>query len=110
MRIRLFFISCFLSWWSYGFGQQQLEISLVTRYEQQAEYTSRFFNRYFTNDLTLSGLSQGIGVHYIRPVIKDVKFSLGIGLYQLGILKVRSIGRWGASDRRIIDYTHPIGI
>jgi hypothetical protein len=91
-------------------AQPRLEVTSTIRADEHGDYTTRYFSRSFTNDMTLKGISQGITVQYIQPVVKNIYCSFGVGYYRLAIQKIKSVGRFGPTESRTIDYHHPNGI
>lgn len=93
-----------------GVGQKSLEVSLLSRFDQHGEYTSRYFNNAATSNITLSGLSYGLNVSYLQPVLQKLKVQVGVGYYRLGINNITASNQWGTPPARTIDYRHPAGI
>jgi hypothetical protein len=95
-----------------GIAQKgSLELSIFSRYDKHADYTTRYGNRYYTNDVKLWGLSHGLQFSYLHPITEKLKASVGVGHYRLGIDKIRGTSPWSNNvTARNIDYTHPIGI
>lgn len=105
-----FFILLFLLIAFEGIGQKSLEVSLLSRFDKHAEYTSRYFDNAATSDIALSGISYGLHVNYLHPVLRKIKVKVGVGYYRLGINNVTATNHWGTSPARTIDYRHPAGI
>jgi hypothetical protein len=94
-----------------GQNKASLEISLYTRYDKHADYTTRYGDRSFTDALKLWGANHGLQFHYWHPIIKGLKAGVGIGYSKLGINKVRATSpRSSNAPGRTIDYTFPSGI
>lgn len=94
-----------------GFAQSRLEVGLASIYNKHADYTSRYFNEYYTHDITLSGVSYGLNINYVKPIGKKFNATVGMGYYRLGIDKVTATSsRWGTFHARAIDYRFPSGI
>lgn len=111
------FRACFFSVVLFGatvaYGQQSgaFELDLIARYDKHADYTSRFFNRSYTNDTRLWGRSFGVNFNYVHAIDKHVHASIGIGYYNLRIDKIRQTTPFGiTASGRNIDYQHPSGI
>ena len=92
------------------FAQPAIEVELLSRYDRHAKYTSRYFDRSYTNDITLSGISSGFNVKYVAPIVKNLSANFGIGYYRLGINNVTSTTPFGRPNSRTINYRHPLGI
>ena len=92
------------------FAQPAIEVELLSRYDRHAKYTSRYFDRSYTNDITLSGISSGFNVKYVTPILKNLSANFGIGYYRLGVNNVSFTTRFGRPNSRTIAYRHPQGI
>jgi hypothetical protein len=100
-----------LSFTAIGQANRSIDISLLTRYDKHADFTTRFGNRSYTNDIKLWGVSYGLNFNYLYPIIKGLKLSAGAGYYRLGINKIKGTTPWSRDvSSRSIDYTHPLGI
>lgn len=110
---KLFLLLLLGSLAQFGKGQNKasLELSTCSRYDQHADYTSRYGDRTYTNAMQLWGLSYGLSLSCLVPINKWLKLKAGAAYYQLGIDKVRSSSPWGEDiPTRTIDYNHPTGI
>jgi hypothetical protein len=96
---------------SFGQKSHSLEFGIIGQYDKHADYTTRFGNRSFTDDMELWGKSLGFHVNYKRSWHRYLNAKIGIGYYQLGIDKIRSPTRFNTiAKSRNIDYQHPSGI
>ena len=94
-----------------AFPQSRIEVGLLSTYSNHAKYTSRYFDRSYTNVITISGLNYGLNLNYVRPFSKNLNATVGLGYYRLGIDKVTSTtSMWGTANGRTIQYRHPEGI
>lgn len=90
---------------------KSIEINIAGRYDKHADYTTRYFNRSYTDDTKLSGGSFGLNFNYIQPVYRNLKIKIGIGYYGLGIDKIRQTTPFNlTASGRNIEYRHPLGI
>ncbi|MET0298209.1 MAG: hypothetical protein ABW036_00565 [Flavitalea sp.] len=86
-------------------------MDLVARYDKHADYTTRFGDRSYTDDISLWGISKGLQLKYFHPVTKNLSLSLGAGYHLLCIDKIRNTTPWSDNvSARTIDFTHPTGI
>lgn len=95
-----------------GFAQHKksLELILLSRYDQHADYTTRYFDRVFTSDIKLYGYSHSAGVSCLQPVQKHFHLKLGVNYYRLAIDKIDQRTRlFGKTTNRSIDYDYPQG-
>lgn len=96
---------------AYGQQQRAFELDLIGRYDKHADYTTRFFNRSYTNDTKLWGKSFGLNLNYVHAIDKHVNASIGAGYYHLGVDKIHQTTPFGIiASGRNIDYRHPSGI
>lgn len=110
---KLFLIPVAFLYFAISFGQKShsLEFGIIGQYDKHADYTTRFGNRSFTDDMELWGKSLGFHVNYKRSWHRYLNGKIGIGYYQLGIDKIRSPTRFNTiAKSRNIDYQHPSGI
>ena len=111
--IRLIFVSATLLIATIMQGQKtkRIEFDFVGRYDKHADYTTRFFDRSYTNDTKLWGKSFGVNFNYLHSIDKHFDFKVGIGYYNLGINKIRQTTPFNIiTTGRNIDYRHPSGI
>ena len=96
---------------SFGQKSHSLEFGITGQYDKHADYTTRFGNRSYTDDMELWGKSFGFHVNYKRSWNQYLNTKIGIGYYQLGIDKIRNLTRFNSIvTGRNIDYQHPLGI
>jgi len=72
-----------------GQNLKSIEIDIAWRYDKHADYTTRYFDRSYTNHTELSGNSVSLNFHYNQPVYRNLKMTIGIGYYKLGVDKIR---------------------
>ncbi len=95
----------------YGQKSNSVELALIGRYDKHADYTTRFFDRSYTNDTKLWGKSFGVNFNYIHSIDKHVNLKVGVGYYNLGIDKIRQTTPFNIiATGRNINYRHPSGI
>jgi hypothetical protein len=95
----------------YGQYQKSVELDIYGRYGKQADYTTRFFGRSYTNAVKLWGKSFGVSLSYNHPLKQHLKLNIGIGYYKLGIDKISQTTPFNTvSTGRNIDYQDPSGI
>lgn len=95
----------------YGQQNNSLELDIIGRYDKHADYTTRFGDRSYTNDIKLWGKSFGLSFNYNRSLYKHLKGKIGIGYYNLGIDKIRQTTPFNIiATGRNINYRHPSGI
>lgn len=110
-RLLILFLLGFFAQIGKGQNKVSLELSTYSRYDQHADYTSRYGDRSYTNAMQLWGLSYGLSMSCLLPINQWFKLKAGAAYYQLGIDKVRSSSPWGEDiPTRTIDYNHPTGI
>jgi hypothetical protein len=113
LMFKLFLITTSLVLTSMVFGQKmnRLELECHGRYDKHADYTTRFFDRSYTNDTKLSGKSFGFNINYLHQVYKYFDAKIGIGYFNLGIDKIRQTTPYNIiANGRTINYHHPSGI
>jgi hypothetical protein len=95
---------------SIGQNKKSVEIDVLGRFDKHANYTTRYFNRSYTNDTELWGKSIGINVNYIHPIGRNLKLKSGLGYYKLSVDKIRQTTPFGyISKGRAINYPAPDG-
>jgi len=110
---KVFFLSLLLlpSLDSIGQEKASIEVSLQSRYDKHADYTTRFGDRSYTDGIKLWGRSQGLQFSYLHPLTKHLKLRAGVGYYLLKVEKVKRTSPWSNNvPSRTIDYHHPSGI
>ena len=98
---------------SFANAQQRrsIELDIIGRYDKHADYTTRYYDRTYTNDTKLWGLSYGTNLKFLQPLTNRLKLKIGVGYYKLVIDKVRQSTRVNTvAPARTIDYNHPTGI
>jgi hypothetical protein len=104
-------LSLFIAAHIYGQGGKSFELDIIGRYDKQADYTTRYFGRSYTNDTRLWGKSYGFNFNFSQPIYKNLKFKIVIGYYRLGIDKIRQTTPFNTiATGRNLDYQHPSGI
>jgi hypothetical protein len=94
-----------------GQKSHSLEVGVFDQFDKHADYTTRYGNRSYTDDLELWGKSFGFNFNYKRSLNKYFNAKIGLGYYQLGIDKIRYPTRFNTIGRnRNIEYDHPLGI
>ncbi len=93
-----------------GICQKSVELTAFSRYDNHAQYLSRYFERSYINYITLAGISHGINLSYLQPAFPHLKVKGGIGYYRVGVEDITSTTPWGRPNTRAIDYRHPLGI
>jgi hypothetical protein len=94
-----------------GQNQRSIALSVYSRYDKHADYTTRYGDRTYTDAIKLWGASQGFRILYLQPVIKGLKAGVGFGYSKLGIDKIRATSsRYSNVPSRTIDYTFSSGI
>lgn len=107
----LFITLLLLTTIAYGQKSRSIELNLFSRYDKHADYTTRFFDRSYTNDTKLWGKSFGVNFNYVHLINKQFNARIGIGYYNLGIDEIRQTTPFNLiAIGRNIDYSHPIGI
>jgi len=87
-------------------NKDRIELTLSGRYDRHADYTTRFFDRSYTNNTQLSGMSYGLAFTYVHPVRKQLQLSFGAGYYSLGIDRVHQSTPFGIiAKARSTNYT-----
>ncbi len=112
MKLAIFLLVT-LSTSSFAQGQKakSIELDFMARYDKHADYTTRFFDRTFTNDMKLWGISYGANANFLQSITDKLKLKIGVGYYQLGINKIEQTGRLNLiAPARTIDFNHPTGI
>jgi hypothetical protein len=94
-----------------GQMRRNIEVDLHVRYEKHADFTTRFFERTYTDQVKLWGLSNGVNINFLQPISNKIKFKVGVGYYKLAMDKVRQSTRINTlAPGRTIDFEHPTGI
>jgi hypothetical protein len=86
-----------------------LELNSFSRYDFHAAYTTRYFERSYTDPIKLYGQSHGTDLAFVKSFGK-IKLNAGVGYYLLGVDKLKVKTPFGTSHTRTIDYHHPAGI
>lgn len=110
MRRGLFFLLCLSAAVTHAqvATYKSIEVTLLARWDKHADYTSRYFNRSYTNDIQLVGLSYGLSAAYKYQPAKHLYTKAGLGYYQLRVDELRSTTPFGIlASARNIDYTAP---
>ena len=95
----------------YGQKTKRIELDIIGRYEKQADYTTRFGDRSYTNNTKLWGKSFGFNIGYIASLYRHLNAKASIGYYNLGIDKIRQTTPFNLiATGRNINYRHPSGI
>jgi hypothetical protein len=90
-----------------GQSKKAIELSLLTRYDQHANYVSNFAGRAHNDTYKLYGTSYGINALYRQYITKSYSVYVGAGYYRLAIDKIRGplpLGIPGTRTARNIDY------
>ena len=94
-----------------GQNRKSIELDFIWRHDKHADYTTRYFERTYTNDTKLWGHSYGANVNFLQPLTHKLKLKIGVGYYQLGVDKIEQTTRVNTTaPARTIDYIHPTGI
>jgi len=92
-------------------NKSSLELTILSRYDLHADYTSRYFSRSYTDGTKLYGMSYGLSANYTHSFARHVNLTFGIGYYRLGIDKVRQATPFTSEARaRAINYPSSIQI
>ncbi len=91
------------------FGQtnKAIEISIIGRYDKQADYVSNFGGRVYNDTNRLYGISYGVSGIYRQKITKSNFVYFGLGYYQLRIDRIRGplpFNIPGTRTARSIDY------
>ena len=111
--LRMIFLIAAFSLTSFVKGQKRpsIEVDLHVRYDKHADFTTRFFERTFTNRVRLWGFSNGANFNFLQPLSNRLKLKVGIGYHKLVMDKVRQTNRGNlVSPARTIEFEHPTGI
>ncbi len=89
MKVTLLSISilCFLS--SFGQMKKSVEISILARHDQHADYVSNFGGRAYNDTNKLYGISYGINIGFRQRVSKSIFAYFSVGYYRLRIDKIK---------------------
>lgn len=68
---------------------RSIELSVLSRYDKHADYTSRYGSRSYTNYTQLGGISYGFTLGYRYPITRKLSAKVAAGYYRFGINKVR---------------------
>lgn len=94
-----------------GQKRKSIEVDAIVRYDKHADYTTRYFDRTYTNETKLWGVSCGANINFLQPLTDRLKLKIGVGYYKLVVDKVRQSTRVNTlSPARTINYNHPTGI
>lgn len=111
IRVLFLFLTLSISALVTGQTRRSIELEVVGRYDKHADYTTRYYDRTYTNDTKLWGHSFGANMNFLQPLTKGLKFKVGLGYYQLGVDKIEQTTRVNTiAPARTIDYNHPTGI
>ena len=94
-----------------GQKRKSIELDFIARHDKHADYTTRFFDRTYTNDTKLWGGSYGANVNFLQPITQALRLKMGAGYYQLAVDKIEQTTLVNTfAPARLIDYAHPAGI
>src|SRR5687767_14407305 len=94
-----------------GQNRIAIELSLLTRYDQHANYVSNFAGRVYNDTNKLYGTSYGINALYRQYITRSYSVYFGVDYYRLAIDKIRGpipFGIPGTRTARNIDYEDSI--
>lgn len=110
-RIPFVLLLCIIAVFANAQNKSSLELSILSRYDQHADYTTRYFSRTYTDDTKLSGMSYCLAANYMHSFFRNVSFTLGLGYYRTGIDKIKQATRFNANaSGRAINYPDSIQI
>jgi hypothetical protein len=110
-KILLLTLTVFVFAFSKGQSKNSIELNIFSRFDNHADYTTRFLSRASTNRTQLTGMSHGLNINYSKHLLNKMKLTFGLGYYQLRIDEIRQATNFGNyADSRVIDYHHPSGI
>lgn len=107
LKAALFFLSILFLTSSEGQKKRSIELSLIGRYDQHANYVSNYAGRSYNDTNKLYGISYGASIIYRKKFTKDISASLGVGYYKLAIDKIKGsmpFNTPGTRTARNIDY------
>lgn len=90
-----------------GQNKKSVELSLIGRYDQHANYVSNFAGRVYNDTNRLYGMSFGANIAFRKKISKRITASLGVGYYRLGVDKIKGsmpFGIQGTRTARNINY------
>jgi hypothetical protein len=107
-NVTICFVALIISANSYAQNKTAVELDLFARYDRHAHYTTRYFDRSFTDDIKLWGKSFGSNIRYRQNIFKRVNATAGAGYYMLRIDKIKSPTQFNTiSNKRVINYKLP---
>jgi hypothetical protein len=111
LRIILLFLTLSVVSFVQGQKKKSVELDFIGRYDKHTDYTTRFYDRTYTNNTKLWGYSYGANLNFLQPLTQKLKLKIGAGYYQLGVDKIEQTTRVNTiAPARTIDYNHPTGI
>ncbi|MBX9785207.1 MAG: hypothetical protein K2X48_18115 [Chitinophagaceae bacterium] len=111
LRLILLFTTLSAASFVQGQKKKSVELDFIGRYDKHADYTTRFYDRTYTNDTKLRGYSYGANLNFLQPLTQKLKLKIGAGYYQLGVGKIEQTTRVNTIvPARTIDYNHPTGV
>ncbi len=105
--ISLFFLATLLQLSASGQLDRALELAIMARYDQHADYVSNFASRAYNDTNKLYGTSYGADIIYRQNLTKTVSAYIGVGYYRIGIDKIKGSMPFnipGTRTSRSIDY------
>lgn len=91
--------------------RKSIELSVIGRYDQHANYTSNFGGRAYTDKLRLYGMSYGASIGFRQKINKTLSASVNVGYYKKVVDKIRGplpFNIPGERRARNIDYSEDI--
>jgi hypothetical protein len=80
--------------------KKSVEVSVLGRYDQHADYVSNFAGRVYDDSYRLYGKSYGINIGYRKQVRRTLFTSISIGYYKLGIDKIEGASHFSTAGTR----------
>ena len=74
---------------SFGQMKNSIEVSILGRYDQHANYVSNYGGRAYNDTNKLYGVSYGINIGFRQPVSKSIFTYFSVGYYKLRIDKIK---------------------
>lgn len=90
LRLFLFYLTLFFFVAASGQQSSSVELSLISRYDQHANYVTNYAGRSYNDTMNLYGLSNGVSLQFRKSLSPTYSIYLGAGFYRLGVDKIRS--------------------
>lgn len=81
-------------------AQSSIEITLLSRYDVHANYSSNYAGRAYDDTQRISGISYGINAGLRQPLARNLSGYVSIGYYRLSVDRIRGEMPFGAPGTR----------